>query len=1015
MRGSTPLLLLALVAAQAQAPAEKARIAGLVIRADTGEAVARARVTLAKPQAITRGKPLNAAVPSIFSDSGGRFVFTDLEPGTYWIQAEANGYLPLRLGGFDSVQSGVKVMAGQAVGNLTVRMTRAATISGRLLDRSGRPLMNVPLQLLSLRRDSGVRVLTEEANVQTDDRGQYRIYWVPPGRYYLWAGSTWGQSTTREFGKNTNPPGAAFYPGVEDPQAARMISVGAGSQVESVDWVLPTTTQTYHARIRLIDAQTGSPPSSASVTISRHTPGFGWGLESLESARDKDRYDASTGIAEFLNLLPATYLIQAGAQGASGQTTVTITNADVDGIAVALFPPISVRGLARVSATLPNGLSFDNLGITLTAAEWTHHGAAIHEAAPDPDGVFEFKNLPSGDYRLTDVPIEIPSLVRNPASAAPYIKEAYWGGANVLNQVFHISGSNSFRLDIVLGAADSVVAGVVRDQRAHPVPYQTVVLAPQEAREHLGLYRKAVTDEKGGFSIDEVIPGSYRLFAWEALSSSSVGDWFDPMLLVETELLGTPVHVDESSRVNAEVKLIPLTASAPEPIVLSAVAASDSDVDDSHGGFVSGWLSDEVGAPAAAVPLALVRFSYDASGSTHERVVATAISDDRGMFRLFALPPGKYYLRAGGDLPSAPGTEGSIARFTPNRIALNYPITYYPGAPGVADAEMIEVKPGEAGDEIHLNLGQQGTPRSYSVKGRIRDPRLGQAPQEFRLALTDVPAARLIVTNGRVPAGGAGGSYDPSSGSFELRNVTAGEHTLTAQSNDPQFPGWALVAVSVLSADEEGIELTLAPPLAIQGRLRMESSTVGPPSALPDGLKIFLHSAPNPPLAAYKVVSAVAGDFRIEDLAPGTYSLSLSGLPSGLYIDSAHLGSVDIFPAFTVNGSEGNETLDIVIGSRPGQIRGAATPGSQVVLMPNRNFNRADLFRSAIAEDDGHFTISTIVPGDYRIIAWQGLEPYSYFDPHLILQAEEQGRLVHVPHGSTQNIPEIPLTQPARR
>ena len=95
--------------------------------------------------------------------------------------------------------------------------------------------------------------------------------------------------------------------------------------------------------------------------------------------------------------------------------------------------------------------------------------------------------------------------------------------------------------------------------------------------------------------------------------------------------------------------------------------------------------------------------------------------------------------------------------------------------------------------------------------------------------------------------------------------------------------------------------------------------------------------------------------------------------------------------------------LEIVLSANVGQIDGVvvderlqAASGVQVVLVPDRNRDRADLFRSVTSDQSGRFSLRRISPGDYRLFAWESLEANGYFDPELLKASEQQGKAVHV-------------------
>ena len=81
----------------------------------------------------------------------------------------------------------------------------------------------------------------------------------------------------------------------------------------------------------------------------------------------------------------------------------------------------------------------------------------------------------------------------------------------------------------------------------------------------------------------------------------------------------------------------------------------------------------------------------------------------------------------------------------------------------------------------------------------------------------------------------------------------------------------------------------------------------------------------------------------------------------------------------------------------------APIPGAQVVLIPARR-ERTELFRPVSADSSGHFTISSIAPGEYILASWDAIEPYAFFDPELLAQAERQGKPVRVGESSHQTL-----------
>src|SRR5206468_3397974 len=116
------------------------------------------------------------------------FLFENVSPGNYRLIATSEGgYVPAEYGQCSPTGQGIgfEIAAGQKMTGIQLAMAPTGSISGRVYDRDGDPLENAQVMALRPVYKNGRRTLTIVQAVATDDRGEYRLFWLAPGRYYV--------------------------------------------------------------------------------------------------------------------------------------------------------------------------------------------------------------------------------------------------------------------------------------------------------------------------------------------------------------------------------------------------------------------------------------------------------------------------------------------------------------------------------------------------------------------------------------------------------------------------------------------------------------------------------------------------------------------------------------------------------------------------------------------------------------------------------------------------------------
>src|ERR1051325_6854011 len=160
-------------------PPPQGRITGRVVAADTGRAIKRARVLVTAAE-LPGGR-------GALTDDQGVYDLSELPAGRYTLNVSKAGFVALSYGQRRPLQAGtpLQLLDGQQLKGVDFRLPRGSVVAGRISDEDGEPMPGVTVRVMRYQYLQGDRRLMPAGAGQTDDKGQYRVWGLMPGEYYV--------------------------------------------------------------------------------------------------------------------------------------------------------------------------------------------------------------------------------------------------------------------------------------------------------------------------------------------------------------------------------------------------------------------------------------------------------------------------------------------------------------------------------------------------------------------------------------------------------------------------------------------------------------------------------------------------------------------------------------------------------------------------------------------------------------------------------------------------------------
>jgi protocatechuate 3,4-dioxygenase beta subunit len=536
----TLLVLLGTVCA-VQGQADPSLVAGVVIDASNGTPIRKAYVSLSTAED-------NPAQALAITDGAGRFAFANVPSGRYQLHTQRDGYQQAWYGAPtpNHAPGVIALHSGETRQDFVLRMTQLGAISGVVLDQDGDPLDGAMVSLWMPWFERGKPGFAQRGSTVTNDRGEYQIADVVPGRYLVMVNGT-GRQAIRihpESVASVQPTdqrfelqyGVQYFPATERLSGASLLTV-AGKEIEGIDFHMVARAPTI-LRGLVVPAADVPPDVVIQVAgISLDVPdraqfGFGTGA-------GPPKYEFETG-----GVLPGEYLLVA---------TVSVGGRPYRGVQRAI-----VNAGAENQATLKL-----EPGIDLAGSLKIEGGSKEVEplVVLTPGDALPYNNTPPQTHVKADGSFVIPGVVPGiwdigvqPVPEGGYVKSMRLGEQDVLTEDMVIRPDTTEPLYIVVSTRGGILEGDVKTEPGKEAGPANVLAAPDGRYSHvLSFYTAVNSDEKGHFKLKGLTPGHYKLYAFETLEYCA---WCDPDFLKPYASQGEPVQVIEDVNPPKEVRLI---------------------------------------------------------------------------------------------------------------------------------------------------------------------------------------------------------------------------------------------------------------------------------------------------------------------------------------------------------------------------------------------------------------------------------------------------------------------------
>jgi|GEM_PF-2317489 len=431
------------------------------------------------------------------SGADGTYRMVDIEPGEYSVTFSKPGYEAR-----GRRTESVSIAAENERVSRQLRLRPSAAVAGRVVDPWGDPAPGVAIQLRQWRSSGGIRQMQPLHAARTDDLGQFRLYDLPPGRYFLMAIPPPATAGASDAYYEMTPQ---YFPGVESAAAAGAITLDWGTVFEQAEIELEAAPDTVLVGSAALPE--GGPCRDCQVMLEAGDSGFQTGVRPNEA-----------GEFRIFGLPPGEYraLVRRRGNGVAFDQVTQLRDRPAQ-LALQLSHGATIHGTLLLEDPPEEDPEEESGGLPGRLGRGRYRGRGVqltripplsgerYDSQGEAENEFTVVGVPVGEYLVA--PFEMPR--------GGYAAEALADGAPLPDWRLRVDpGRTDIELIVRVAFDGGRVAGKVGGDAVGPLDGLTVVLLPADYGGAQGYERYAqVNRQDGTFEFEGAPPGEYALGA----------------------------------------------------------------------------------------------------------------------------------------------------------------------------------------------------------------------------------------------------------------------------------------------------------------------------------------------------------------------------------------------------------------------------------------------------------------------------------------------------------------------